>query len=109
MISDYRHNKRADSNADHADLMMNTQKESPVEYYAEIIGKLLGSVRSGIKTFIADVKKGRRDKNKIEDESKVLNIDQKENNSMESNYDNSTLKMTTFIQVRFFLPIMHFK
>ena len=59
-ISDYRNNKRSDSNADHAE--MNKSKESHVEFYAEIIGKLIGSFRSGIRTFIDDVKNGRREK-----------------------------------------------
>lgn len=61
VISDYRQNKRADSNSEHHhdDNNEEMKKKNHVEFYAEIIGKLIGSVRSGIRNFIDDVKKGR--------------------------------------------------
>jgi hypothetical protein len=79
-------------------MMMQKPKESHVEFYAEIIGKLIGSVRSGIRTFIDDVKKGRRDKNQNEDEFKIMGdtqvIKEHENKTSENNYENSTIKMS---------------
>lgn len=97
VISDYRHNKRADSSADHADIMMKP-KESHVEFYAEIIGKLIGSVRSGIRTFIDDVKKGRGERNQMGDEPKIVSANKTAENSMEEQFENFTLKSNS-IQV----------
>lgn len=72
---------------------MNKPKESHAEFYAEIIGKLIGSVRSGIRTFIDDVKKGRREKNNtMNEEQSAL-----ENNLSEANFENSTLKFVEVI------------
>lgn len=78
-------------------MMMQKPKESHVEFYAEVFGKLIGSVRSGIRTFIDDVKKGRRDKHQNEDESKIMENTQvikDKNETFQNIYENSTLKIS---------------
>lgn len=90
VISDYRQNKRADSNSDHAadSMMMMEPEKSHVEFYAEIVGKLIGSVRSGIRTFIEDVKNGKRNKKSMEDEIKIMSV-------TEANMDKSEIFQPT--------------
>ncbi|KAG5677319.1 hypothetical protein PVAND_007088 [Polypedilum vanderplanki] len=63
VISDYRHNKRTDSSFDHNNLVKNATeemeaqyKESNAEFYAGVIGKLIGSVRSSFINLFDDVK-----------------------------------------------------
>lgn len=63
VISDYRQRKRADSRAEHdsiddANANLNVTKfgDSNVEFYAEVIGKLIGTIRDGVTTLIDDVK-----------------------------------------------------
>lgn len=63
VISDYRQRKRADSRAEHdstddanANLNVTRFGDSNVEFYAEVIGKLIGTIRDGVTTLIDDVK-----------------------------------------------------
>lgn len=67
-----------------------TTKGSHVEFYAEIIGKLIGSVRSGIRTFIDDVKQGR----KMSDVNKTMSME-----DFENFLTNETSVSENFIQV----------
>jgi hypothetical protein len=74
VISDYRHNKRTDSSFDHNNIVKNATeamemreeeeqqqqqhyKENNAEFYAGVIGKLIGSVRSSFVNLFDDVKK----------------------------------------------------
>ena len=72
VISDYRLNKRTELEHHENDMKRNA---SHVEFYAEIIGKLIGSVRSGIRTFIDDVKQGR----KMSDANQTMSMEDFEN------------------------------
>ena len=62
VISDYRQRKRADSRAEHdtddfdESKVQKTKSVSNVEFYAEVIGKLIGTIRDGFTTLIDDVK-----------------------------------------------------
>lgn len=63
VISDYRQRKRADSRAEHdstddanANLNVTRFGDNNVEFYAEVIGKLIGTIRDGVTTLIDDVK-----------------------------------------------------
>lgn len=74
------------------------KKTSHVEFYAEIIGKLIGSVRSGIRTFIDDVKKGRgMNFNEMKNNQTLSQMESLENFLMS---ENSTSSENT-IQVNF--------
>lgn len=80
VISDYRQRKRADSRAEHDPLEasdgvevaveMRKFTENNVEFYAEVIGKLVGSIRDGFTTLIDDVKQ-RRSEQKNPKEVKI--------------------------------------
>lgn len=74
-ISDYRQRKRADSSAehDHDDSSAREMKnfsENNVEFYAEVIGKLIGTVRDGFTSLIDDVKQ--RNSNRVNGVSQKL-------------------------------------
>lgn len=60
VVSDYRQRKRADSRAEHnaTDDASETKEfsGSNVEFYAEIVGKLIGTIRDGVTSLIDDVK-----------------------------------------------------
>ncbi|CRK98159.1 CLUMA_CG011525, isoform A [Clunio marinus] len=68
VISDYRHRKRLDSLIDHKiDSKMegvNEFSENNAEFYAEVIGKLIGTIRDGITTLIDEVKQRKQQKRK---------------------------------------------
>lgn len=64
VVSDYRQRKRADSRAEHETGHDDTSNggetkvnvENNVEFYAEVIGKLVGTIRDGVSSFISDLK-----------------------------------------------------
>lgn len=92
VISDYRQNKH------HEIDMKNTTKGNHVEFYAEIIGKLVGSVRSGIRTFIHDVKQGRQ---MSEDINQTLSMENFVNFLMNESKENATAIGENEMQVSF--------
>lgn len=64
VISDYRHQKKTDSSFEHSSIMKNVTEENPTTYtesnadfYAEVFGRLVGSVRSSFADLISDIKK----------------------------------------------------
>lgn len=70
VISDYRQRKRADSRAEHdstddANSNLNVTRfgDNNVEFYAEVIGKLIGTIRDGVTTLIDDVKQRKIQRN----------------------------------------------
>jgi hypothetical protein len=80
VISDYRQRKRADSRAEHdpleasdgaATVEMRKFTENNVEFYAEVIGKLVGSIRDGFTTLIDDVKQRRSQQTPHQKEMKI--------------------------------------
>lgn len=60
VISDYREQKRADSRAEHGsddlDESSATNTKNNVEFYAEVFGKLVGTIRDGFTSLVDDVR-----------------------------------------------------
>lgn len=85
VISDYRQRKRADSRAEHGfddteETNVTTEKNN-VEFYAEVIGKLVGTIRDGFTSLIDDVKqRNSKGNNAIEEKKEWKN--EKLKNSM---------------------------
>lgn len=76
VISDYREQKRADSRAEHVSddfeepNIMETKNN--VEFYAEVIGKLVGTIRDGFANLIDDVKhRNLKRKSSIDDAKEI--------------------------------------
>jgi hypothetical protein len=67
VIADYRQRKRADSRAEHDGDDQSTEIKkfngNNVEFYAEVIGKLIGTIRDGVTSLIDDVKQRKEQKN----------------------------------------------
>lgn len=127
VISDYRHQKRTDSSFDHNNLVKNATenvsqeeeqqqqqslpfKESNAEFYAEVIGKLVGSVRSSFTNLFDDIRKRNshfREKSKIDAHSKATDELNKSLNvivshlAMTNNLTNEPEEMTNRITKRY--------
>lgn len=64
VVSDYRQRKRVDSRAEHevghdgysSGVEMKVNGENNVEFYAEVIGKLVGTIRDGVSSFIGELR-----------------------------------------------------
>ncbi|KAL7048278.1 hypothetical protein ACKWTF_003298 [Chironomus riparius] len=64
VISDFRQQKKTDSSFEHSSALKNvtaeeepTYSESNADFYAEVFGRLIGSVRSSFADLIGDIKK----------------------------------------------------
>lgn len=89
VISDYRQQKRADSSAEHSssdvDELNTNETKNNVEFYAEVVGKLVGTIRDGFTSLIYDVKqrhnklKGSSDE---KNETKVISLKQYKDNNL---------------------------
>lgn len=73
VVADYRQRKRADSRAEHAN---DDHSNDPIvyngnnaEFVAEVIGKLIGTIRDGVTTFIEDVRARKGQKSKAASEA----------------------------------------
>ena len=82
-ISDYRQQKRADSRAEHslsdADKSNANETKNNVEFYAEVVGKLIGTIRDGFTSLIDDVKQRHIERKNSTDEkteTKLANLTQ---------------------------------
>jgi hypothetical protein len=74
VVADYRQRKRADSRAEHAgDDHSNdpiTYNGNNVEFVAEVIGKLIGTIRDGVTTLIDDVRTRKSQRGKVAGDAK---------------------------------------
>lgn len=80
VVSDYRQRKRADSRAEHNSTVGDESNddevkkfsENNVEFYAEIIGKLVGTIRDGFTSLVEDVKQRKmQQRNAVEDSMEI--------------------------------------
>lgn len=81
VVSDYRQRKRADSRAEHeaghddnsSGEETKVNGENNVEFYAEVIGKLVGTIRDGFSSFIGELRQ-RKNPKPDENEMKIAKL-----------------------------------
>lgn len=106
VISDYRQRKRADSRAEHNSTVDDANANevtkfngNNAEFYAEVIGKLIGTIRDGVTNLIDDVKQRRmqqQQKSSSADGANTMNSEKLKNHHV--NATNTLMDMTELHQ-----------
>lgn len=98
-ISDYRQQKRADSLAEHEikdqDDVNQVRKfsENNIEFYAEIIGKLVGTVREGVTNLVSTIRERNQQLRNPSQERSIEMKNQKLNSHLNGNLMANAIKM----------------